>query len=155
MNIGFVGLGAMGAGIVPRLMPAATNGSAFFLLRFQPVTAWPAAMSRGTMPAPMAPRPTKPMFMPSPRNVRQCRRSRPLPSRSRIYPTSADLSAEFGQARVRVERAAQFCKIKERVRGFGCVSTIGNPLTPALSPNGERERTGFAARSRAIAHIRV
>ena len=33
------------------------------------VTAWPAAMSRGTMPAPMAPRPTKPMFMRSPRNV--------------------------------------------------------------------------------------
>src|SRR5262249_35926225 len=28
--------------------------------------------------------------------------------------------------------------------------TIGNPLTPALSPNGERERTGFAARSPAI-----
>ena len=90
MNIGFVGLGAMGAGIVPRLMaaghavtgwnrskqkaepliaagmrlaptargvgarrmPAAINGSAFCLLRFQPITAWPAAMSRGTMPAP-------------------------------------------------------------------------------------------------------
>jgi hypothetical protein len=26
----------------------------------------------------------------------------------------------------------------------------GNPLTPTLSPNGEREGTGFAARSSAI-----
>jgi hypothetical protein len=31
-----------------------------------------------------------------------------------------------------------------------CVSAIRNPLTPTLSPNGERERTEFAARSRAI-----
>ena len=38
------------------------------LARFQPVTAWPAAMSRGTMPAPMAPSPTNPMFIHPPRN---------------------------------------------------------------------------------------
>src|SRR6266516_3148578 len=61
---------ATARGVGARRMPAAINGSAFCLLRFQPVTAWPAAMSRGTMPAPMAPSPTKPMFMRSPRNVR-------------------------------------------------------------------------------------
>src|SRR5260370_185599 len=58
---------ATARGVGPSRMPAAINGSAFCLLRFQPVTAWPAAMSRGTMPGPMAPSPTKPMFMPSPR----------------------------------------------------------------------------------------
>ena len=36
--------------------------------------------------------------------------------------------------------------MKEWVRGFGSISTAGNPLTPTLSPSGERERTEFAAR---------
>jgi mono/diheme cytochrome c family protein len=72
---------------------------------------------------------------------------RPLPSRSRIYPTSAYLSAELGQARVRVERATLFCNIKGWVRGFESISAAGNPLTPTLSPIGERERTEFAAHS--------
>ncbi len=44
------------------------------------------------------------------------------------------------------ERAALFCNMKEWVRGFASNSTAGNPLTPTLSPNGERERTEFAAR---------
>jgi hypothetical protein len=33
------------------------------------------------------------------------------------------------------------------VRAFAPNSTGGNPLTPTLSPTGERERTEFAARS--------
>src|SRR5262245_7939064 len=37
---------------------------------------------------------------------------------------------------------------EEWVRGFGCVSTAGNPLTPTLSPRGEREHIVLAARSR-------
>jgi len=44
------------------------------------------------------------------------------------------------------ERAALFCNIKEWVRGFASNSEAGMPLTPTLSPNGERERTEFAAR---------
>jgi len=43
------------------------------------------------------------------------------------------------------ERAARFCKIKEWVRGFGSIILAGNPLTPTLSPNGEREHTEPAA----------
>src|SRR5262249_18044556 len=42
------------------------------------------------------------------------------------------------------ERAARVYNIKERVRGFGSITWAGNPLTPTLSPNGERERTEFA-----------
>jgi hypothetical protein len=45
------------------------------------------------------------------------------------------------------ERAARFRNTKEWVRGVISLSTAGNPLTPTLSPNGERERTEFAARS--------
>jgi hypothetical protein len=44
------------------------------------------------------------------------------------------------------ERATLFCNIKEWVRGFGSIGAAGNPLTPTLSPNGERERTAFAVR---------
>ena len=39
------------------------------------------------------------------------------------------------------ERAARFCYVMEWVRGFGSVITARNPLTPTLSPNGEREPT--------------
>jgi iron(III) transport system substrate-binding protein len=45
------------------------------------------------------------------------------------------------------ERATLFCTIKKWVRGVGYISVAGNPLTPTLSPNGEREHTEFAARS--------
>src|SRR6266508_2946617 len=48
-------------------MPDLISGSALSWLRFQPVTVCPAAISRGTMPAPMAPSPTNPMFIHSPR----------------------------------------------------------------------------------------
>src|SRR5262245_6964833 len=58
---------AAARGVSTKRMPAAISGSAFSLLRFQPVTACPAAMSRGTMPLPMAPSPTKPMSIHSPR----------------------------------------------------------------------------------------
>jgi hypothetical protein len=37
--------------------------------------------------------------------------------------------------------------MKEWVRGFGSIGTAGNPLTPSLSPNGERERTEIVALS--------
>ena len=37
--------------------------------------------------------------------------------------------------------------MKEWVRGVGSISTVGNPLTPTLSPNGERERTEFVAQA--------
>ena len=37
----------------------AISGSALSRARFQPVTAWPAAISRGTISAPIAPRPTE------------------------------------------------------------------------------------------------
>jgi hypothetical protein len=53
------------------------------------------------------------------------------------------------------ERAALFCNMKEWVREFGSVSTVSNPLTPTLSPNGERERTEFAARSRTVGAGRI
>ena len=59
---------AAARGVAAKRMPAWISGSALSLLRFQPVTAWPAAMSRGTMPAPMAPSPTKPMSIHSPRS---------------------------------------------------------------------------------------
>src|SRR6516164_8406686 len=45
------------------------------------------------------------------------------------------------------ERATLFCNTKEWVRGFGSVSSACNPLTPTLSPNGEREYTERAAPS--------
>jgi lysophospholipase L1-like esterase len=77
---------------------------------------------------------------------RHCRPSCPLPSRSRVYPTSADCKVpNSGKPEFGWERAARFCKIKEWVRGFGSI-TAGNPLTPTLSPKGEREHT--AARYR-------
>ncbi len=72
----------------------------------------------------------------------------PLPSRSRIYPTSADFKVpNSGKPEFGWERAARFCKIKEWVRGFGSIILAGNPLTPTLSPNGEREHTESATRS--------
>src|SRR5262249_7659458 len=46
-------------------MPQRASASALARSRFQPVTACPAAISRGTMPAPMAPRPMNPIFMSS------------------------------------------------------------------------------------------
>src|SRR5262249_29545609 len=55
---------AAARGVGAKRIPAAMSGSAFALLRVQPVTEWPAAMSRGAMPAPIAPSPTKPMSMP-------------------------------------------------------------------------------------------
>src|SRR5262245_19390996 len=45
------------------------------------------------------------------------------------------------------ERATLFFNIKKWVRGSGCIRSAGNPLTPTLSPNGEREYTERAARS--------
>src|SRR5260370_25174229 len=72
---------ATARGVGASRMPAAIKGSAFCLLRFQPVTAWPAAMSRGAMPAAMAPRPTKPMFMRSPRWRRVSRAQRSMSER--------------------------------------------------------------------------
>src|SRR5262249_26155650 len=45
------------------------------------------------------------------------------------------------------ERATLFCNIKEWVRGFASIRSAGNPLTPTLSPNGEREYTERTARS--------
>ena len=56
-------LAATARGVSAQRMPAAISGSALSLLRFQPVTVCPAAISRGTMTAPMAPRPTNPMFI--------------------------------------------------------------------------------------------
>src|SRR5260370_5627243 len=43
-------------------MPSFNMGVAFSLVRFQPVTVWPAASKRGTMARPMSPRPRKPIF---------------------------------------------------------------------------------------------
>ena len=45
------------------------------------------------------------------------------------------------------ERATPFSNLKKWVRGFGSISSAGNPLTPTLSPNGEREQAEFAARA--------
>jgi len=56
MNIGFVGLGAMGAGIVPRLMAAGHT-----------VTGWNRSKEKAE-PL-IAPSPTKPMFMRPPRKL--------------------------------------------------------------------------------------
>src|SRR3954466_5626304 len=61
---------AAARGVGAKRIPALISGSALSLLRFQPVTVWPAAMSLGTMPAPMAPSPTNPMFIHSPRSER-------------------------------------------------------------------------------------
>src|SRR5262245_14685187 len=65
---------AAARGVGAKRMPAAMSGSAFSLLRFQPVTACPAAMSLGTMPPPMAPSPTKAMSIHSPRTTLDARR---------------------------------------------------------------------------------
>src|SRR5712692_4282427 len=43
-------------------MPSLNMGAAFSLVRFQPMTEWPAASKRGTMAWPMSPRPRKPIF---------------------------------------------------------------------------------------------
>src|SRR5262245_43846514 len=65
---------AAARGVGAKRMPAAMSGPAFCLLRFQPVTACPAAMSLGTMPLPMAPSPTKAMSIHSPRTTLDVRR---------------------------------------------------------------------------------
>src|SRR5262245_41936698 len=54
---------ATARGLSAKRIPALISGSALVRERFQPVTAWPAAISRGTMPAPMAPSPMNPIFM--------------------------------------------------------------------------------------------
>jgi hypothetical protein len=45
-----------------------------------------------------------------------------------------------------------FCKVKEWVRGLGSIGTASYPLTPTLSPDGEREHTEFAARTPMAPH---
>ena len=52
---------ATARGLSAKCMPAWISGSALARERFQPVTVWPAAISRGTMPAPMAPSPINPI----------------------------------------------------------------------------------------------
>jgi hypothetical protein len=59
----------------------------------------------------------------------------------------AKMSQSPQSSALRWERATLFWNIKEWVRAFGPDSTGGNPLTPTLFQNGERERTEFAARS--------
>jgi hypothetical protein len=49
----------------------------------------------------------------------RCGRLCPLPARSRIYPTSANLSAELGQARVRMEWAIPLLQHQGMGDGFG------------------------------------
>jgi hypothetical protein len=41
-----------------------------------------------------------------------------------------------------------FCNVREWVRGSDLSVPPVTPLTPTLSPNGERERTEFAAHAR-------
>src|SRR5262245_51327419 len=54
---------ATARGLSAKRMPTLISGSALARERFQPVTAWPAAISRGTMPAPMAPSPMNPILI--------------------------------------------------------------------------------------------
>src|SRR5262249_4584138 len=54
---------ATARGLSAKRMPTLISGSALARERFQPVTAWPAAISRGTMPAPMAPSPVNPILI--------------------------------------------------------------------------------------------
>src|SRR5262249_48022647 len=54
---------ATARGLSAKRMPALISGSALARERFQPVTVWPAAISRGTMPAPMAPSPMNPILI--------------------------------------------------------------------------------------------
>src|SRR5262249_46609626 len=56
---------AAAAGVSARRMPCATSASALLLVRFQPTTSWPAAINRGTINDPMAPRPANPSFIPA------------------------------------------------------------------------------------------
>src|SRR5262245_35213052 len=63
---------ATARGVGASRMPEATSGSLLLLLRFQPVTTCPAVMSRATMPEPIAPSPTTPTFMRSPRKISRC-----------------------------------------------------------------------------------
>ncbi len=53
---------ATARGVSAKAMPAAISSFAFSRERFQPVTLCPAAMSRGTISVPIAPRPTNPIF---------------------------------------------------------------------------------------------
>src|SRR6266849_3111905 len=43
-------------------IPSLKSGSAFSLVRFHPVTVWPAAISRGTIACPISPSPINPTF---------------------------------------------------------------------------------------------
>src|SRR5262245_16195689 len=54
---------AAARGVSAHAMPAAIRAEAFSRERFQPVTLCPAAIRRGTISAPMAPRPMKPTFI--------------------------------------------------------------------------------------------
>jgi len=49
-------------GLAAKRMPSAMSPRALSRDRFQPVTVCPAAINRGAINAPMAPRPTNPMF---------------------------------------------------------------------------------------------
>src|SRR5262249_457109 len=60
---------ATARGVGTRRMPEATSGSLLLLLRFQPVTTCPAVISPSPMPQPIAPSPTTPRFMRSPRKI--------------------------------------------------------------------------------------
>src|SRR6266849_7557309 len=43
-------------------IPSLKSGAAFSLVRFHPVTVWPAAINRGTIACPISPSPIKPTF---------------------------------------------------------------------------------------------
>src|SRR5262249_52228002 len=76
---------AAARGVWASRIPALTSGSAFACDRFQPVTVCPAAMSRGTIPAPMAPSPMKAMFMGPPRAAATPRSALPPSGRLRSH----------------------------------------------------------------------
>ena len=60
---------ATARGVSAQRMPAAIRSSALSRERFQPVTACPAFIRRGTINCPIAPRPTNPMSMRGPQRV--------------------------------------------------------------------------------------
>src|SRR3989304_658752 len=66
---------ATSRGLSAQRIPDLISVSAFSRVRFQPVTVYPAARSRGTIPAPMAPSPTNPIIIGGrrPASPRSCR----------------------------------------------------------------------------------
>ena len=62
---------ATARGVSAERMPCSTSSTALARVRFQPVTLCPAAISRGTISLPMAPRPIKPMSTQPPRPDRK------------------------------------------------------------------------------------